>query len=74
VAVSELWHLTYDAALASEPVLWELGRRVHTNIRRANVEESVGWVIVEVRGADADLAGAREWLVSRGVGVEVLSS
>ena len=63
------WHLTYPEDLVAEPVLWELSQRfgLHTNIRRANVEEHVGWVIVEVRGDDLD--SAREWLVGRGVQV-----
>ncbi len=68
------WHLAYDEELASEPVLWELAQRfgLRTNIRRANVEEHVGWVIVEVRGEDESLAAAREWLSGRGVQVSDL--
>jgi L-aspartate semialdehyde sulfurtransferase ferredoxin len=65
------WHLTFAEDLVSEPVLWELARTfdLPTNIRRANVEEHVGWVIVEVRGEPETLAAAREWLVARGVAV-----
>jgi len=67
------WHLTYAEDLISEPVLWELAERfgLHTNIRRANVEEHLGWVIVEVRGDRLD--EARQWLVERGVQVADLS-
>jgi hypothetical protein len=63
------WHLAFDEAVAGEPVLWELAQRfgLHTNIRRANVEEHVAWVIVEVRGER--LAEAREWLAGRGITV-----
>lgn len=63
------WHLTYSDEVASEPVLWELAQRfgLHTNIRRANVEEHLAWVIVEVSGER--LAEARDWLASRGVTV-----
>ena len=63
------WHLTYPDDLVSEPILWELSQRfgVHTNIRRANVEEHLAWVIVEVRGERVD--EARAWLESRGVAV-----
>ena len=65
------WHLSYPAELVSEPLLWELAQRfgLHTNIRRANVEEHVGWVIVEVGGADATIVAGRDWLVERGVHV-----
>jgi len=66
------WHLTYSDELASEPILWELHDRfgLRTNIRRANVEEHLAWVIVEVSGER--LAEAREWLVKRGIAVEDL--
>ena len=63
------WHLTYSDDLVSEPVLWELAQRfgLHTNIRRANVEEHLAWVIVEVSGERVD--EARAWLVERGITV-----
>lgn len=66
------WHLAYPEDLVSEPVLWELSERfgLHTNIRRANVEEHLAWVIVEVRGERVD--EARAWLASRGVQVSDL--
>jgi ABC-type methionine transport system ATPase subunit len=72
VAVSAAhWHLTYPDDLVSEPVLWELSQRfgLHTNIRRANVEEHLAWVIVEVTGPDGSLGEARDWLGERGVQV-----
>lgn len=66
------WHLAYSDDLVSEPVLWELAQRfgLHTNIRRANVEEHLAWVIVEVSGER--VGEAREWLVERGITVEDL--
>lgn len=66
------WHLTYPEDLVSEPVLWELSERfgLTTNIRRANVEEHLAWVIVEVRGER--VAEARAWLESRGIEVAEL--
>jgi ABC-type methionine transport system ATPase subunit len=65
------WHLTYAPEVASEPVLWDLAERfgLHTNIRRASVDEHLAWVIVEVRGAAESLAAARVWLGERGVQV-----
>ena len=66
------WHLTYPQDLVSEPILWELGERfgLRTNIRRANVEDELAWVIVEVRGERVE--EARAWLGERGVAVEDL--
>jgi len=53
-------HLTFPERLIQEPVIYNLGRKfeIVTNIRRANVEDEVGWVILEVAGdADAIAAG-----------------
>ncbi len=65
------WHLTYPEQLVSEPLLWELAttHALVTNVRRANVEDAIGWVIVEVRGEPAALEAGRAFLVSRGVQV-----
>jgi hypothetical protein len=41
-----------------------------TNMRRANIEERGGWVIVEVEGDDERIAGAVAWLAERGLGVD----
>src|SRR5262245_37142654 len=45
-------HLTFPGHLASEPVLHGMATEfgLVTNIRRANIEERGGWVIVEVNG------------------------
>jgi hypothetical protein len=41
-----------------------------TNIRRANIEERGGWIIVEVDGADERIASAVAWLVEQGLQVD----
>ena len=66
-----LWHLTFGESLVAEPVLWELAHDhgLVTNIRRANVEENLGWVILEVRGEPGAIAAGRDWLTARGVRV-----
>lgn len=64
-------HLTFPETLIQEPVIYNLGRSydIVTNIRRANVEDSVGWVILEVVGdADAIAAGVA---YLEGLGVQV---
>ena len=65
------WHLTYSEELVSEPLLWELATQhgLVTNVRRANVEDTLGWVIVEVHGEPAALQEGRQFLASRGVQV-----
>jgi L-aspartate semialdehyde sulfurtransferase ferredoxin len=65
-------HLTFPAALISEPVIHRVGRDFDlvTNIRRANIEERGGWVIVEVEGRDEDIANAVAWLTEQGLQVD----
>jgi len=41
-----------------------------TNIRRANVEERFGWVILEVDGSEDEVARAAAWLTEQGVQVD----
>ena len=65
-------HLTFPGHLASEPILHKLATEfgLVTNIRRANIEERGGWVIVEVEGDDDGIAEAVAWLAERGLGVD----
>ena len=51
-------HLTFPEHLIREPVIYSLGQRFSlvTNIRRANVEEGHGWVILEMEGTEENLA------------------
>lgn len=65
-------HLTFPGHLVSEPVLHRLatGFGLVTNIRRANIEERGGWVIVEVDGPDEGIADAVSWLAERGLQVD----
>lgn len=65
-------HLTFPEALISEPVIHRVGKEFDlvTNIRRANIEEHGGWVILEVDGADQDISAAVAWLVEQGLQVD----
>lgn len=71
VATARL-HLTFPGHLASEPILHKLATEFElvTNVRRANIEERGGWVIVEVDGDDDRIAEAVGWLAERGLGVD----
>ena len=55
-----------------EPVVYNLGKEfgLVTNIRRANVEELFGWVILEVDGDEDALARGVRWLEEQGVQVD----
>jgi len=65
-------HLTFPDHLISEPVIHRMGRdfELVTNIRRANIEDRGGWVILEVEGDDAAIARAVTWLGEQGLQVD----
>jgi ABC-type methionine transport system ATPase subunit len=68
------FHLTFPEHLIQQPVIYNLGKQfdVVTNIRRANVEDRFGWVILEMEGSDAAMGDAVGWLSEQGVQVEPL--
>ena len=69
-------HLTFPATLVSQPVIHRLGTEfgLVTNIRRANIEERGGWIIVEVEGDDERVAEAIAWLAEQGLQVDRLEA
>ena len=68
------FHLTLPGDLVGEPIIHTLGSDfgVVTTIRRANLEEGSGWVILEMDGTDENVDGAVAWLRERGVTVDRL--
>jgi hypothetical protein len=68
--------LTFPEDLIKEPVIHTLGTRyaIVTNIRRADIRETTGWVIMEVTGTEQRLAEARRWLDGIGVRVDDLET
>lgn len=63
--------LTFPEHLITQPVIARMVREhdVMPNIRRAKVEETVGWIVCELAGEREAVEGAIRWL--RDVGVEV---
>ncbi|MDP9441191.1 MAG: NIL domain-containing protein [Actinomycetota bacterium] len=63
--------MTFPEHLIKQPVIARLVREfdVMPNIRQAKIEETVGWVVLELGGPDAAIERAIEWL--RDLGVEV---
>jgi len=68
--------LAFPSELVTEPVIYNLGRdfRVMTNIRRADITEERGWVVLEVEGSDEDIEQGLAWVVAKGVEVESMES
>jgi ABC-type methionine transport system ATPase subunit len=68
--------LTFRGATLSEPVIYRVGQdfRVVTNIRRAEVGEDMGWLDLDLDGEQAEVERALEYIKSRGINVEPLTS
>jgi ABC-type methionine transport system ATPase subunit len=66
--------LTFPEHLIKQPLLGRLVREfdVLPNIRRANVEETMGWILCELTGEDDAVEKALSWLEETGVQVDRL--
>ena len=66
--------LTFPEHLIREPVIARLVKEfdVTPNIRRASVEERVGWMICEMGGDSQAVDRAVEWLIGLGIQVDML--
>jgi len=66
--------LTFPQILIKEPVIFTMAKKhnVMPNIRRARVTESVGEMVLEIEGDEADVAAAIEDLGEQGVQVELV--
>lgn len=66
------FHLTFPEHLVQEPVIYRLGHEfdVVTNIRRASIDEHLGWAILEIDGTEHSVEAAVAWLIEQGIQVE----
>ena len=66
---------SFEPALIQEPVIYQIGHTfdVVTNIRMADVDEQIGWVILEIDGEPAEIDRALAWAQERGVRVDPLA-
>lgn len=65
-------HITFPEDKIRQPVIYEIGKefKVVTNIRRADVTETAGWVDLEIIGDPSEVEKAVEGLKKRGVKVD----
>ena len=70
--IREKIYLTYPTELIKEPIIYELGQKfaLITNVRGANVSDTMGLVALELDGTREEIDRAIAWLRSRGVTVE----
>jgi L-aspartate semialdehyde sulfurtransferase ferredoxin len=68
--------LTFPEQLIKEPVIYNLAAKfeIVTNIRRANVEQKVGWVVLEMEAEEEALKAGLQYLDDVGVIVEQLDA
>jgi ABC-type methionine transport system ATPase subunit len=67
--------LTFPEHLIRQPIIGRMVKEfdVMPNVRRASVEEHMGWMICEIDGDDHAVEQAVEWLIDLGVQVDRLS-
>ena len=63
---------TFVEELIKEPIIWKLAKEfdVVTNIRRADVTDERGWVILELDGDKDEIERGLEWVRKNGVRVD----
>ena len=62
----------FPSELIKEPVIYKLGMdfEIVTNIRRADVRDSMGWVVLELEGDEEIIKNGLDWVSSTGVRVD----
>jgi L-aspartate semialdehyde sulfurtransferase ferredoxin len=63
---------TFPRKLIKEPIIYQLSHKfeVVTNIRRADVSEDRGWVVLELEGEDKEIDAGIAWVKEKGVRVD----
>ncbi|MFC2021707.1 NIL domain-containing protein [Chloroflexota bacterium] len=63
---------TFPPQLIKEPIIYNLSHqfKVVTNIRRADVTENRGWVVLELEGEEEEIERGIAWMTSKGVRVD----
>ena len=63
---------TFPKEKITEPLIYKLGTKfqIVTNIRRADVREDIGWVVLELEGDEGEIESGLEWIRSEGVRID----
>lgn len=67
--------LSYTPETITEPIIYTISQQFNlvTNIRRADLAEDRGWIIVEIDGDEKDIEAGIAWAISKGVRVDEIS-
>ena len=73
---TQRFELTFPEKLIKKPIIYQLIKKyeVVPNIRRANVDEDFGWMVLELSGDEGELDKAIVHLEELGIEVEHLDS
>ncbi len=63
---------TFPTKLVTEPVIYCLGKdfNIVTNIRRADVTDDRGWVVLELEGNQDEIEKGLLWVRQKGVRID----
>jgi hypothetical protein len=63
---------TFPQELITLPIIYELGKQFNiiTNVRRADVTDDRGWVVLEMDGDINEIEKGLDWVASKGVRVD----
>ena len=63
---------TFPPDLITQPLIYNLGHKFKliTNIRRADVTENRGWVVLELEGDNKEIDNGLAWMLAQGVRVD----
>lgn len=63
---------TYEQEKIKQPIIYNLGQKfkIVTNVRRADVREDMGWVVLELEGDEAEIQRGLDWTVENGVRID----
>ena len=66
---------TFPPKLIRAPIIFNLGQRFNVipNIRRADISENKGWVVLELEGEEKDIEAGIAWLTGKGIRVDPMT-
>ncbi len=63
---------TFPQELIKEPIIYTLSHQFNVipNIRRADISDDKGWVVLELEGKEKAIEDGIVWVISKGVRVD----
>jgi ABC-type methionine transport system ATPase subunit len=63
---------TFPPEKIKEPIIFKLGQqfKIIPNIRRADISENRGWVVLELEGEEKNIEAGIKWLTDKGIRVD----